>query len=79
MGHGIDWDYKWGPGMEEDFWRGQIEGSVVSEIWKRGHICTCERAQVQMYPTYDLCNMHCGLVSKHTPNLVTFGPYIPEL
>ena len=38
-----------------------------------GHISTCARAHVQMYPTHDLCIMHHYLVSKDMPNLVTMG------
>ena len=38
---------------------------------KVGYICTCARAGVST--THDLCNMHRGLVSKHTPN----GHYRP--
>ena len=43
---------------------------------EKGHI---SRAHVQMYSTYDLSNMYRGLVSKHTPNFVTIGLFIPEL
>ena len=46
---------------------------------EKGQICTCARVHVQMYPIHGLCNMHRGLVSNHTTNLVTISQSIPEL
>ena len=57
----------------------QISAQSVLPFPRYGKGGTSARAHVQMYPTHDLCNMHRGLVSKHTPNFVTISPSIPEL
>ena len=49
---------------------------AIPELRKGG---TSARAQVQMYRTLDLGNMHRYLVSKRTPNLVIITRGIPEL
>ena len=51
---------------------------AVSELRKGGggHICTCIRAHVQMYPTHDLCCiMHRGFVSKRTHQILRLSAY----
>ena len=57
----------------------QISAQSVQPFPRYGKGNTSAREHVQMYPTHDLSNMHHGLVSKHTLNLVTVGLSIPEL
>ena len=47
---------------------------AISEIWKRGHVCMCTSAHVQMYPT--LTGITC--IAAWSPSRTKFGHYQPS-
>ena len=49
---------------------------AVPEKQMRGYICMCAHAHMQIYPTYELCEMNHYLVFNHPSNMVIV---IPEL
>ena len=55
----------------------QISAQSVQPLprYKKG----CAGAHVWVHPTDSLCDMHCYLMPKHTPNLVTIARAVPEL